>query len=262
MMLLMALLLTPAAAPPSPPVILEITVAWDSTPLAISAAVNAWHDTPLGASGNPAHDEVYPPSTYDIVDSMDAARSQLRAPYVRMWSDTSYVYDWPNSTRQTVVGPMLLPPNTTETCRLNFPNCTCCPKAGCPCCTNPTPWGSPVDSQPGRIAETTSWDFRALDVQVKHLMGSVAFPETSILQLTGNAPPWWFWAPGQDHREFADPTGVREGQYFSRVLDWYQKGGFTDELGVYHHSGHNYTWGFLEVLNEMDCEYNRCSNAH
>ena len=29
-------------------------------------------------------------------------------------------------------------------------------------------------------------------------------------------------------------------------------GGFTDELGKYQHSGHNYTFGYLEVLNEMD----------
>lgn len=83
------------------------------------------------------------------------------------------------------------------------------------------------------MANTTSSDFRALDIQVKHLLGSVAFPQTSILQLTGNSPPWWFWAPGRPRADFADPSGVGEGRYFSRVLDWYQKGGFTDELGVY-----------------------------
>jgi hypothetical protein len=40
--------------------------------------------------------------------------------------------------------------------------------------------------------------------------------------------------------------------YFSRVLDWYQKGGFVDELGRRHRSGHNYSFGFLEVLNEVN----------
>ena len=36
----------------------------------------------------------------------------------------------------------------------------------------------------------------------------------------------------------------------------YQKGGFTDEQGVYHHSGHNLTFGYMEILNEWD------ANAH
>eukprot|EP01048_Picozoa_sp_COSAG05_P027724 COSAG05_NODE_8232_length_724_cov_0.734400_1_plen_181_part_10 len=75
--------------------VFKVTVGWDEPPLAVSPAINAWHDTPLGASGNPLHDDVYPPSTYDIVESMDSARRQLRAPFVRLWSDTSYVYDWP-----------------------------------------------------------------------------------------------------------------------------------------------------------------------
>ena len=92
----------------------------------------------------------------------------------------------------------------------------------------------------------------ANSIQVASLQASTAFPETNILQITGNVPPWWFWAPGADHKEFADPTGVNVGLYFSRILSWYSKGGMTDELGTYHHSGHNYTFGYLEVLNEMD----------
>lgn len=230
-----------------PPLKFQVDIGWDEPPSAISPVINAWHDTPLGASGNPHHDQVYPPSTWDIVEPMDAARSQLRAPYVRLWSDTSYVYDWPGSTRKTVVGPAASPPNTTQTCTLHFPTCACCPQSDCACTA--TYNGAPVRG----VARSTSWDFSALDIQVQHLLGSVAFPETSILQLTGNSPPWWFWAPGQPRKEFAEPTGVREGHYFSRVLDWYQKGGLTDELGMYHHSGHNYTWGYLEVLNEMEC---------
>ena len=246
--LVLALTAAPAAGPPPPPSPppFRVDIGWDEPPSAISPVINAWHDTPLGASGNPHHDQVYPPSTWDIVESMDAARSQLRAPYVRLWSDTSYVYDWPGSMRKTVVGPAASPPNNTQTCTIHFPTCACCPQADCACTA--TYNGAPVTG----VAHNTSWDFRALDIQVQHLLGSVAFPETSILQLTGNSPPWWFWGPGQPRKEFAEPTGVREGHYFSRVLDWYQKGGFTDEFGVYHHSGHNYTWGYLEVLNEME----------
>jgi len=158
------------------------------------------------------------------------------------------------------VGPEALPPNTTETCRLHYSNCTCCPAADCACSA---PLGS-VGGQNISIAATTSWDFSALDIQVASLQGSTAFPETNILQITGNTPPvrrlphvlltfcsylaicsfcslhslsfcsrfaqilltlggmqWWFWAPGLDHKEFADPSGGNVGHYFSRILDWY-----------------------------------------
>ena len=232
--------------------VINISVGWDEPPLAVSPAINSWHDTPLGASGNPHHDDIYPPTTYDIVDAMNAARSQLRAPYVRLWSSTDYQYFWPNGSSRTIVGPEALPPNNTETCRLHFPNCTCCPRADCACIHKPPGTVPSYAGGGAMIAQTTSWDFRALDIQVASLQSSTAFPETNILQITGNVPPWWFWAPGADHKEFADPTGKSVGKYFSRILDWYSKGGMTDELNTYHHSGHNYTFGYLEVLNEMD----------
>ena len=149
----------------------SVAVKWTASPVAISPAINSWHDTSLGASGNPKHDNVYPPSTFDIVEPIKTARRQLRAPYVRLWSGTSYVYRWPNSTRVTPVGPAISPPNTTETCRLNFPNCSCCREycaVGCPCC---------------QVPPTTSWDFRALDINVASLQSSTAFPETNILQI-------------------------------------------------------------------------------
>jgi len=39
-------------------------------------------------------------------------------------------------------------------------------------------------------------------------------------------------------------------------LSWYTKGGFTDELGKYHKSGHLYKIPYWEVLNEPDLEHN------
>ena len=65
-----------------------MSVGWESAPVAVSPAINAWHDTPLGASGNPQHDSVYPPTSYDIVEAMNKRRSELPAPHVRLWSDT------------------------------------------------------------------------------------------------------------------------------------------------------------------------------
>jgi hypothetical protein len=179
------------------------------------------------------------PSAYDLVEPLNARRSDLGSPLIRLWSDTSYVYSWPNSTRKTIVGPAALPPNTSHTCRTLFPACACCPLADCACTA-------------GRIATSTSWDFSALDVQVASMMKSAGHPQTTILQLTGNSPPWWFFNPNRTEGGFADPTGRTAGEYFSRVLDWYMKGGMTDELGEYHYSGHNYTFGWLEILNEVD----------
>ena len=49
-----------------------------------------------------------------------------------------------------------------------------------------------------------------------------------------------------------DPTGKQAGEYFSRIIAWYTKGGFTDELGVHHRSGHHFRWTNWEVLNEID----------
>ena len=81
----------------------------------------------------------------------------------------------------------------------------------------------------------------------------LAFPETTVLAITGNTLPWW-WnnQSSATSAGFADPTGATAGDFFVRILDWYIKGGFTDELGLYHHSGHNYSFGYLEVLNEID----------
>ena len=49
-----------------------------------------------------------------------------------------------------------------------------------------------------------------------------------------------------------DPSGVEAGDYFSRIVSWYTKGGLTDEAGVWHPSGHHFKWTNWEVLNEVD----------
>jgi hypothetical protein len=53
----------------------------------------------------------------------------------------------------------------------------------------------------------------------------------------------------------ADPGGKEVADYFARLIGWYTKGGFTDELGKYHSSGHHYKIGWWEVLNEPDLEH-------
>ena len=178
--LLLALVLLAAATSPSPKAAISFEIGWDEPPLAVTPIVNSWHDTAQGSAGNPAHDSVYPPTEYDIVDALNARRRELRSPYARLFSETNLVYDWPNSTRTTVVGPSALPPNTSDTCRYLFSKCTCCPRADCPCVA-------------GQIAKTTSWDFSALDIQVAALQNNTAFPHTNIMQFTGNVEPWWWF---------------------------------------------------------------------
>ena len=91
-----------------------------------------------------------------------------------------------------------------------------------------------------------------LDEALLRFQQAVVDPSSTVLQVTGNNPEawWWRYVPTNDGPA-VDPTGEQMGGYFSRVLDWY-KGGFTDEFGVYHHSGHNVSFGYLEVLNEVD----------
>jgi hypothetical protein len=79
------------------------------------------------------------------------------------------------------------------------------------------------------------------------------------------------WATAQPVKYPADPYGLgwdyNQGTalrdttmkevagYFARLFSWYTKGGFTDEMGVYHKSGHYYNIPYWEVLNEPDLEH-------
>jgi hypothetical protein len=43
--------------------------------------------------------------------------------------------------------------------------------------------------------------------------------------------------------------------YYKRLISWYTAGGFTDEYGKFHRSGHHYSVPYWEVLNEVDFEH-------
>jgi len=55
--------------------------------------------------------------------------------------------------------------------------------------------------------------------------------------------------------EFRDPTMKETADYYARLIGWYTKGGFTDEFGKRHDSGHHYKIDYWEVLNEVDFEH-------
>jgi hypothetical protein len=55
--------------------------------------------------------------------------------------------------------------------------------------------------------------------------------------------------------EFRDPSLKEVGDYYARLVSWYTQGGFTDEFGQRHDSGHHYKIDNWEVLNEVDGEH-------
>lgn len=59
----------------------------------------------------------------------------------------------------------------------------------------------------------------------------------------------WDYSPGN---KFRDTTLKELVDYYHRLLSWYTKGGFTDEYGQYHKSGHHFKIDYWEVLNEND----------
>ena len=55
--------------------------------------------------------------------------------------------------------------------------------------------------------------------------------------------------------EFRDASLKEVGDYYARLVSWYTQGGFTDEYGKRHESGHHYKIDYWEVLNEINGEH-------
>ena len=114
----------------------------------------------------------------------------------------------------------------------------------------------------------TSWDFSHIDPTLDDFMK--ATEGHSVILNFSTIPAWMFktdkpvtfpddpnqvfWKYTQG-TELRDPTMKEAADYYARLLSWYTKGGFTDELGVFHNSGHHYKVAYWEVLNEIDFEH-------
>ncbi len=117
----------------------------------------------------------------------------------------------------------------------------------------------------------TSWDFSTMDPLILDFFKATE-GRPAILELS--TFPAWFFKTGRDfsyaddpdrmidpittfHKEedLADPSGKQLADYYARVASWYTKGGFTDELGKFHKSGHRFEISHWEVLNEPDAEF-------
>jgi hypothetical protein len=114
----------------------------------------------------------------------------------------------------------------------------------------------------------TSWDFSLIDpMTIDFLEATQGHPAL----LNFSTMPQWMWKtekpveypsdPDQvtwnytQGTEPRDPTFNEIADYYARLLAWYTKGGFTDELGKRHESGHHYHIAYWEVLNEVEFEH-------
>jgi Glycosyl hydrolases family 39 len=117
-------------------------------------------------------------------------------------------------------------------------------------------------------AEKTSWDFSLIDPMTRDFLHATAGHSTIVNFST--IPAWLFKTdkpvtyPADPNKvfwdytqgtELRDPSGKELGQYYARLVSWYVNGGFTDENGVRHDSGHHDSLPWWEVLNEIDFEH-------
>lgn len=118
------------------------------------------------------------------------------------------------------------------------------------------------------MASGTSWDFRLIDPMTEDFLS--ATQGHSVILNFSTIPAWmfvtkkpvtypenpdtvdWNYTQGSQLR---DPTMRELGNYYARLVGWYTRGGFTDELGVKHTSGHHYKIDYWEVFNEVDFEH-------
>ena len=117
-------------------------------------------------------------------------------------------------------------------------------------------------------ASKTSWDFGLIDPMTRDFLDATAGHPTIVNFST--IPAWLFKSdhpvtiPADPDKvfwdytqgtELRDPTGKELGDYYARLVSWYVNGGFTDENGVRHESGHHDSLPWWEVLNEVDFEH-------
>jgi hypothetical protein len=114
----------------------------------------------------------------------------------------------------------------------------------------------------------TSWDFSLIDPMTEDFFSATA--GHSVIVNFSTIPAWMFktgkpvsypedpdqvdWNYTQG-TELRDPSIRQLGDYYARLVGWYTRGGFTDELGKRRESGHHYKIEYWEVFNEVDAEH-------
>jgi hypothetical protein len=117
-------------------------------------------------------------------------------------------------------------------------------------------------------ATETFWDFRYMDSTMNDIMQAT---QGHSVVINFSTTPGWMWKTAKVFKypddpyqvcwdynqgtQLRDPTCKELADYYGRMFQWYTKGGFTDELGKYHKSGHYYKITYWEILNEPDAEH-------
>ncbi|HEX3662969.1 MAG TPA: glycosyl hydrolase family 39 [Acidobacteriaceae bacterium] len=114
----------------------------------------------------------------------------------------------------------------------------------------------------------TFWNFSPIDPVVDDFMKATA--GHSVVMNFSTIPAWMFRTskpvtypedPNQvdwdytQGTELRDPSMKEVSAYYARLIGWYTQGGFRDEIGQWHASGHHYKIAYWEVLNEVDAEH-------
>ncbi|WP_204101333.1 GH39 family glycosyl hydrolase [Occallatibacter savannae] len=123
--------------------------------------------------------------------------------------------------------------------------------------------------------QSTSWDFSLIDPILANFLSATAghptvmdFSTIPQWMFVTDAPisypadpnqPTWDYEQGTQLR---DPTLTELSDYYRRLASWYVSGGFTDENGLWHDSGHHYKFPIWEVLNEPDLEHSTTAEEY
>ena len=115
----------------------------------------------------------------------------------------------------------------------------------------------------------TSWDFSLIDPMTEDFMR--AMEGRPVMMDFSTIPAWMFVTDkpvpyeqdpdklvrgyGTQGTELRDASLKELGDYYARLLQWYTKGGFTDEYGKRHVSNHRYDFAMWEVFNEPEIEH-------
>jgi hypothetical protein len=115
----------------------------------------------------------------------------------------------------------------------------------------------------------TFWDFSLMDPITEDFMKATA--GHPVVFNIGTLPAWIFKTrvpvslpqdPDEPYWTYSEFNEVRldestlklAADYQARLASWYINGGFTDEYGHWHESGHHYDVEYWEVLNDPDFE--------
>jgi len=114
----------------------------------------------------------------------------------------------------------------------------------------------------------TYWDFSLIDPMTIDFLN--ATEGHSVIMNFSTIPAWMFKTPEPvkypedpdqpvwnytQGTELRDPSMKELGDYYARLVSWYTRGGFTDEVGKEHTSGHHFKIDYWEIFNEVDFEH-------